>query len=142
MPPWGASAGARAGFTLIEALVALVIAGLALSSIAAVFSGGVLGHRASADAATAMTLAETTIAAAGAGVGLAPGRSAGIFAGRFQWEVTVAPYDDPAAGKDAPLGEKLSALRLYRIAATVGWRDGLRRREIALATLRLGPPPP
>src|SRR5438093_3450538 len=139
MPPSRASAGA-AGFSLIDALVALVIAGLALAAIAGVLADGLTGHEASAEAATALTLAEGKIAAAGASEPLHPGRSRGVFADRFRWEVTIAPYDDPP---DKPAASALApppvALRLYRIAAAVTWREGLRRRQVALATLRLGP---
>src|SRR6266581_3196569 len=94
MPPSGTEPAGGAGFSLIEALVALVIAGLALTAIAGVFGTGLLGHQASDEAATALTLAEGKIAAAGAGEMLRPGRSEGIFAGRFRWELTIASYDD------------------------------------------------
>ena len=154
MPPTGARPGAipggppTAGFSLIETLAALVITGLALSAIAGVFGTGLIGHRASEESATALTLAEGKIAVAGAGQALRPGRSEGIFAGRYSWELTIAPYDDrhdagqqssaPASATPAPL----PALRLYSIAAAVAWREGMRQRRLALSTLRLGPPPP
>lgn len=141
-----------AGFSLVEALVALVIAGLALTVVAGVFGTGLLVHQASDEVATALTLAEGKIAAAGAGEALRAGRSEGVFGGRYSWELTIAPYDDrhdaehPNArpqGNVAAIGAlPLSALRLYRIAAAVAWREGTRQRRLALATLRLGPPPP
>ena len=140
---FSAKPGDSAGFSLIEALVALVITGLALTAIAGVFGDGLLGHQASDEAATALTLAEGKIAMAGATEALRPSRSEGVFAGRFRWELTIAQYDDrqnnaAAAGFDQPL----SAHRLYRIAAAVAWRDGTRQRRLALSTLRLGPAPP
>lgn len=132
--------------------MALVIAGLALTAIAGVFGTGLLVHQASDEVATALTLAEGKIAAAGAGEALRPGRSEGVFAGRYSWELTIAPYDDrqdadrqdaSRQGKAAAVGaQPLSALRLYRIAAAVAWREGARQRRLALATLRLGPSPP
>jgi len=135
------------GFSLIEALVALVITGLALSAIAGVLGNGLMGHQASEEAATALTLAEGRIALAGAGDALRPGRSTGVFAGRYSWELTIAQYDDrqdPDRQNKAAasFGQPLSALRVYRIAATVAWREGARQRRLALATLRLGPSPP
>ena len=147
MPSSGAKPGDRAGFSLIEALVALVITGLALSAIAGVFGSGLMGHRASEEAATALTLAESRIALAGSGEALRPGRSTGIFAGRYSWELTIARYDDRQdpdrqTKAAASFGQPLSALQLYRIAATVAWRDGARQRRLALATLHLGPAPP
>jgi len=101
------------GFSLIEVLVALVITGLALT--------------------------EEKIAAAGVTEPLRTGRSGGLFATRFQWQLSVEPYrDESSAGFDRPLVE----LQLYRVAVTVAWRDGHRQRALALDTLRLGVPPP
>lgn len=147
MPPSVTRPGTIAGFSLIEALVVLFITGLAMAAIAGVFGTGLAAHQASDGAATALTLAEGKIAAAGAGETLRPGRSEGMFAGQFSWELTIAPYDDGRAAdqrtKMAATGvQPLSALRLYRIAAAVAWREGTVQRRLALATLRLGPPPP
>jgi Tfp pilus assembly protein PilV len=147
MPSSGAKPGDGTGFSLIEALVALVITGLALTAIAGVFGNGLMGHQASEEAATALTLAEGRIALAGAGEALRPGRSAGVFAGRFSWELTIARYDDQQdpdrqTKAAASFGQPPSALQLYRIAATVAWREGARQRRLALATLRLGPASP
>jgi hypothetical protein len=151
VPPSVAEPG-DAGFSPLDARVALVLAGPALPASAGVFGTGLLVHQASDEAATALTLAEGKIAAAGAGEALRPGRSEGVFAGRYSWELTIAPYDDRQGaegedasrqGKAAAVGaQPLSALRLYRIAAAVAWRKGARQRRLALATLRLGPPPP
>ena len=134
--------GAAAGFSLLEVLVALVITGLALAAIAGVFSDGLLGHQASDEIATALTLAEEKIAIAGAAQLLRPETTSGEFGGRFRWQLTIDRYDDRpdngAAGVDRPG----SSLQLYRIEAGVAWREGLRQRRLALATLRLGPAPP
>jgi len=128
-----------AGFSLIEVLVALAIIGLALGATAGVFATGRTGHETAADVDTALAVAHDRLAAAEIPEALRPGRTAGNFAGRFDWQLAIAPFDDPdAAGKP----EKSAGLRLFRIEVTVGWRDGRRHRQLSLATLRLGPPPP
>jgi Tfp pilus assembly protein PilV len=143
MPSSGANRpGDAAGFSLIEALIALVITGLALTAIAGVFGNGLIGHQASDEVATALTLAEGKIAMAGATETLRPNRSDGVFAGRFRWELTIAPYDDHQDKAASDFDQPASLLRLYRIEAAVGWREGARQRRLALATLRLGPAPP
>lgn len=136
------------GFTLIEVLVALAIAGLALAAIAGVFGTGVLGHATATDADAALALAEEKLAGAEATPTVRPGRSAGVYAGHFDWQVSVAPYDDtgdtaalPPAVNPLP-NPAAPTLRLYRIEAAVAWRDGRRRRQLALSTLRLLPAPP
>ncbi len=111
-----------------------------MTAIADAFGTGLLGHRASEATATALSLAEGQIAAVSAGDDLAPGQSEGVFADRFHWRLTVAPYND--AQKSFGFEQPASALRLYRISIAVDWRDGLRQRQLGLATLRLGRPPP
>ena len=137
------------GFTLIEVLIALAVAGLALAAMAGVFGTGAIGHETAADANTALNLAEEKLAGAEAVAAIRPGRTAGSYAGRFDWRVSVAPYNDPddptAALAPAvnPLPSQSAAgLRLYRIEATVAWRDGRRQRQLAVSTLRLLPAAP
>ena len=138
-PTCGRNRRGSAGFSLVEVLVALVITGLALAAAAGVFRTGLLGHEAAAGADAALALAEEKIAAAGITEPLRPGRSAGLFGDRFQWQVSIEPYQQKSsADSDQPLPD----LQLYRVAVTVAWRDGHRQRQMALDTLRLGPPPP
>jgi general secretion pathway protein I len=123
----------EAGFSLVEVLLALAIAGLMLGATAGVFRNGLLGHDNASDAATAVALAEEQLAEAGVTAPLQPGNSAGAF-GRFRWHLTITDYVD----RETPPPD----LRLYRIAAQVEWSDGRRQRQFDLATLRLGPAPP
>ena len=128
------------GFSLIEVLAALVVIGLALAAAGGVFRTGLLGHEVAVGADAALALAEEKIASAGVTESLRPGRSAGLFGNRYQWQVSVEPYQE----KSNTGFDQTSAvdLRLYRIAVTVSWRDGRRQRALALDTLRLGPAPP
>lgn len=138
-PTCGRNPCGSAGFSLVEVLVALVITGLALAAAGGVFRTGLLGHEAAAGADAALALAEEKIAAAGITEPLRPGRSAGLFGDRFQWRVSIETYQDKSsADSDQPLPD----LQLYRVAVTVAWLDGHRQRQMALDTLRLGPPPP
>lgn len=121
---------AERGFSLIEVIVALAIVGFALSAGAAAIGSGMIGHDAARDAGTALAVAEARLAAAGVTAPLEESRAKGVFADRFDWQMTVAPYDDARPW------------RLYRVAVSVAWRSGHRRRELALSTLRLGPAPP
>ncbi|HLY44322.1 MAG TPA: prepilin-type N-terminal cleavage/methylation domain-containing protein [Stellaceae bacterium] len=135
-------AGNSGGFTLIEVLVVLVVAGLALSAIAGVFGNGLLGAQASTEVATALTLANGEIATAGAVEPLRPSNRSGSFAGRFLWHLRITPYDDPQAHEAGAVDQPLPALRLYRVEVAVAWSEGTRRRQLTLSTLRLGPAPP
>ena len=141
MPAPRPSRTGGAGFTLIETLAALAIVGMAAAAIAGVFGSGLLGHQVSDQVATALSLAETQMAAAGITEPLSPQQKEGVFAARFHWRLAVSPYDEPQNGKP-PLDQSKGPLRLYRIAIAVDWREGWRQREISLDTLRLGPAPP
>lgn len=124
----------QGGFTLLEVLVALAVVGLAMGAIAGVFSTGLIGHETASAAETALAVAEEQLTLAGAAPH--PGASKGVYAGRYAWRTTVAPYED--GGKAA--ADALNALpRLYRVAVSVAWNDGHRSREVSLSTLRLGP---
>jgi general secretion pathway protein I len=81
-----------AGFTLIEALVALAIIAAVLSSIGAVIATTVKGTR-SIDQRLALTgAAETLLAALPARNLLKPGRQSGELAGH-RWRIDVAPMN-------------------------------------------------
>ena len=97
-----------AGFTLIEALVALAIIAAVLSSIGAVIATTVKGTR-SIDQHLALTgAAETLLAALPARNLLKPGRQTGETAGH-RWRIDVAPMnvavtsDAPQTGRFVPL---------------------------------------
>jgi general secretion pathway protein I len=127
------------GFSLIEVLAALVVIGFALAAAGGVFRTGLLGHEVAAGADAALALADEKMASAGVTEPLRPGRSGGLFGNRFQWQVSIEPYqENSSTGFDQPTSD----LQLYRIAVMVSWRDGRRQRALALDTLRLGPAPP
>jgi general secretion pathway protein I len=127
-----------AGFSLIEVLVALAIVGLVLGATATVYGNGYMSHGAAQDVDTALALAEQKLDTTGITEKLRPGQTQGSFDNRFRWQLTVAKYDDKATAS----GDMDTELRLFRVAITVSWRDGLRERQIALATLRLVQLPP
>jgi prepilin-type N-terminal cleavage/methylation domain-containing protein len=123
------------GFTLLEVLVALVVAGLAMSAIVGVFGNSLAGNAVVSDAETALALAEERLALASAVAALRPGVDKGVFAGRFAWQTTVSRYVD--GGDSKQTGQPNATELLYRIAVDIVWQDGRRSRQLALSTLRL-----
>ena len=120
-----------AGFTLIEALVALAIVAAVLSSIGAVIATTVKGTR-SIDQRLALTgAAESLLAALPARNLLKPGRQTGEIAGH-RWRIDVSPMDAADAG-DAPQNPRFIALAVnMRLQAPDG-------PAIQLTTVRLVP---
>jgi general secretion pathway protein I len=93
----------RAGFTLIEALVALAIIATVLSSIGALIATTVKGTRA-IDQRLALTgTAETLLAALPARHLLTPGRQSGELAG-YRWRFDVSPMSTAMGGAAAQTG--------------------------------------
>jgi general secretion pathway protein I len=120
----------RAGFTLIEALVALAIVAAVLSSIGAVIATTVKGIR-SIDQRLALTgTAETLLAALPARNLLKPGRQSGELAGH-RWRIDVAPMNLPV--QEGPAGARFVPLAVnMRMQAPGG-------PAIQVTTVRLVP---
>ncbi len=97
-----------AGFTLIEALVALAIVAAVLGSIGAVIATTVKGTRGIDQRLALSGTAETLVAALPARALLKPGRQSGELAGH-RWRIDVSPMnvavanDAPQTGRFVPL---------------------------------------
>ena len=120
-----------AGFTLIEALVALAIVAAVLSSIGAVIATTVKGTR-SIDQRLALTgAAETLLAALPARNLLKPGRQSGELAGH-RWRIDVSPLNAAVTG-EAPQTQRFVPLAVnMRLQAPGG-------PAIQITTVRLVP---
>ncbi len=120
-----------AGFTLIEALVALAIVAAVLSSIGAVIATTVKGTR-SIDQRLALTgAAETLLAALPARNLLKPGRQSGELAGH-RWRIDVSPMS-ASVTSDAPQTQRFVPLTVnMRLQAPGG-------PAIQMTTVRLVP---
>jgi general secretion pathway protein I len=121
-------AGGAEGFTLIEALAAIVILALSLSALFAAHDSGLRGATAIDDHLQARLLAQSVLAQWSVErlpQGPAQGRS-----GRFAWTVTVAPYT--AAG--GTLQRQPGGWMLHELTVRVAWPP---RRQVELTTLRL-----
>jgi prepilin-type N-terminal cleavage/methylation domain-containing protein len=122
------------GFTLLEIVVALTIAGLALVGLFRAGSGGVLAVDAAGRYSEAVQRAHSHLAAIGRLAVVAPGDSEGEDGGAYRWRVRILPL---AAW---PLGPPETAARitLYDVRVEISWPAGGRRRAVVLNSLRLG----
>ena len=125
------------GFTLLEVLIAFVIAALAL---AVLFRGGIdglLAARIAGRSEEAVARAQSRLTALCHGTRLALGTQAGDDGGGFAWRTEVLP----AGSTVVPRGEEddpKPALRatLYAVRVTLAW--GVPARQVSLATSCLG----
>ncbi len=124
-------AGPAAGFTLVEILVAFVIAALLLGVLYQIFSTGARAGERAVTYTDAVLLADSGLDALAAAP-IAPGETEDrIGAYRRSTSVRVREALAPAAAQ--------FALVPYEIEVRVAWRDGVRERAVALSTLRLAP---
>lgn len=124
------------GFTLLEVIVAVVIAALCLSALSQVFATGVRSASATSDYMRAMTLAQGLLAGAGIEKTLTDGSESGASSdGRLQWSLTVAP--EPVDELDALVKPPLELKRLVaRVAVSnPGDLPSAKQRSVELTSL-------
>ena len=124
------------GFTLLEVLVAFLIAAFAL---AALFSGGLGGLRAAAVSGRyteAVSRAQSHLAGAETGDALIAGDRQGDEGSGFHWRVRIVPSAITAAVPGAP------RLTLFAVSAAESWTEDGRTRSVQLDTMRAAPAPP
>ncbi len=124
------------GFTLLEVIVAVVIAALCLGALSQVFATGVRAAGTSSDYMRAMTLAQSLLAGVGVEKATSDGSESGASSdGRLTWTVTIAL--EPTDEAENPI---LPPLELKRVVARVvagsgNDAPGNRGRTVELVTL-------
>jgi prepilin-type N-terminal cleavage/methylation domain-containing protein len=134
------------GFTLLEVLVASVIAAAMFAVLLQTALSGIRTVRNAGAYETAIALTRSHLAMLGRTVADAAPDSHGSD-GPFDWRIRVTPeaVADPGAGiVNWFLHKDEARATLYAVSITVFWRLEGRRRELRLDTKRLGfaPPPP
>lgn len=129
------------GFTLLEVLIAFVIAGLAMGVMFDGVLGGIRATQTASHYQEAVSLARSHLAAAS--VGLIRRREELGDDGRgFKWRLVIAPAGtvtlarNPAYGNDT--GPAVLAT-LYVISVTESWKGDTGERRVRLDTQRVAP---
>jgi general secretion pathway protein I len=133
-------AAGEAGFTLLEVVVALAIAALALVGLFQAGSGGLFAADTAARAEEAVQRAQSHLAAIGRDAALVAGQSAGDDGGGYRWRLRVQPMAARAGGAaDAAAGAPPgSTLTLFDVEVAIAWHSRGRDRAVVLRTRRLG----
>ena len=124
------------GFTLLEVIVAVVIAALCLAALSQVFATGVRAASTSSDYMRAMTLAQSLLAGVGVEKATSDGSESGTSSdGRLTWTVTIAP--EPTDEAENPILPPLELKRVIARVVAAGGNDapGNRGRTVELVTL-------
>jgi general secretion pathway protein I len=123
------------GFTLLEVVVALVIASLALVGLFRAGSGGLFASDTAARLDEAIERAQSHLAAFGRTGAIAPGEMEGDDGGGYRWSVRVVPI---AVAPVTASGQRAGSQALYAVEVRISWRAWGRSRSVALETRRLG----
>ena len=127
---------AQSGFTLLEVVVAVAIAGLALVGMFQAGSGGLFAVDTAARAEEAVQRAQSHLAAIGRDAALIEGDSSGDDGGGYRWHLQV----QPAAQRQGVAADGVTPQNttLFSVRVSISWQSRGHERAVTLQTLRLG----
>ena len=134
-PPTSAVRRRADGFTLLEVVVAVAIAGLAMVVLFRAGSDGLFAADSAGRTEQAIERAQSRLAALGRAGAIAPGEAEGDDGGGYRWQLRVRPID---VQPSAPQGRKGSTRALFDVQVTITWRAWGREKSLALSSRRLG----
>lgn len=130
------------GFTLLEVLVAFIIAALALGELFSVAASDLRSVQVAGRYEEALSRARSHIAAIGLDGRLVAGELQGDDGGGYHWAVRITQTAAAAPAEGAGIAAvQAPRAALYLVAATVSWQDGERARVVRLTTERVGEVP-
>lgn len=127
---------ADAGFTLLEVVVAVAIAGLALVGLFQAGSGGVFAVDTAAHAEEALQRAQSHLAAIGRDAALVQGDTTGDDGDGYRWRLQVEPVSQRRGV--AADGVTPQNTTLFSVEVAISWESRGHQRAVVLRTLRLG----
>ena len=136
------AADRAAGFTLLEVVVALAIAGLSLVLLFRAGGDGLVAVDTARRAEEAVERAQSHLAALGHDVALRAGETEGDDGGGYRWRIRVNPVAAwPAASIGAGVipggAASLYPPTLYDVEVAISWRGRHHDRSVVLKTERL-----
>ena len=124
------------GFTLLEVLVAVAIAGLAIIGLFQAGSGGLFAADTAARAEEAIQRAQSHLTAVGRNAALVQGEFTDDDGGGYRWRLRVRPVATRQGL--APDGTSAVTSTLYDVEVAILWPGRKGERSVVLRTLRLG----
>jgi general secretion pathway protein I len=128
------------GFTLLEVIVALIIAGLAAVALMQSAGTGLRTTRTASMVDQAIVRARSRLTAATHGSRLIPGDTNGDDGGGFRWRLRIVPVAG-AAVRPLIVGPRAASsvpVTLYGISVWIAWNEGGREHAVRLDTEQVG----
>jgi general secretion pathway protein I len=127
------------GFTLIEVVVAVAIAGLALVALFRAGTDGLIAVDAAGRVDEAIERAQSHLAAFGRSGAIVPGEAEGEDGGGYRFQMRALPL---ATQQSLSPGQNAAATTLYDVEVLISWKAGGRTRSASLRSRRIGPGAP
>ena len=108
------------GFTLLEVLAAFIVFALSFAVIMQIVGSGIRNTRRASDMTQAALYAQSKLALVGVEAPIEEGASNGQFDDRYEWELTIEPWQFADGGPDP---EQIP-IDLYRVELRVLWDTG------------------
>ena len=126
------SCSCRAGFTLIEVLVSMVILSVSLTVIMGIFSSGLKSKRAAQEYTIAVAQADNIMSSIlMTSESLEPGTQTGEFEDGSRWEAQIIKWE----GRDNTGWYSFDDNGLLKIAVTITWTAGTKKKTYILETI-------
>jgi general secretion pathway protein I len=124
-----------AGFTLLEVVIAVAIAGLALVGLFQAATGGLFAANTAGRVDEAIERAQSHLAAFSRSGAVTAGELEGDDGGGYHWRLSARPV---ATRQAADLGKSSPATILFDVEVEISWRTSGRSRSVLIETRRLG----
>lgn len=126
----------QAGFTLVEVMVAFIIAAISLGVLYKGALGGLLSARVATQYEEAVGRARSRMASIGHGSAIVPGEQSGDDGGGFRWRTRIAVAE--TAQPPGSLVQGATIPTLYAISVSIAWGEEGSGRNLRLDTQRAG----
>src|ERR1700756_593327 len=123
------------GFTLLEVVVALAIAALAVVGLFQAAGGGLLAANTAGRVEEAVQRAQSHLAAVGRSAALIQGEFTDDDGGGYHWRLGARPMATRQVA--APDGNAVATAALFAVECAISWPGFRGERSVVLRTLRL-----
>lgn len=127
---------AGAGFTLLEVIVALAIAGLAFAALFRAGGTGLFAVDTAGRVEEAVARAQSHLAAIGRDAALLPTDASGDDGDGYRWSLHVRPLAERLSQEQQGAGRR-AMTTLYEVEVGISWTDGGRPRSVTLRSERV-----
>jgi hypothetical protein len=136
--------GETGGFSLIEAMVALVVVAMALEMLVRSAAAGLAAASRERTTLEALARAQSHLAELRDPAALLPGRISGLDGGGYTYTLTVRPLAEVPPLRGLRLSGGVEPLKtvLYQTEVVISWRDGAASHSVSLASEAIGAVPP